>query len=464
MPFNPDNLNHPNQVSSEQDEQSRFLESLRKNTAYLSVFLPFAILKLFNPSSEKNIIPKPVSPSVQSPQEVNPATAFEFQETIVDTTFSVPDNRNKLEYASGETAYLGHPLSATISARGMEELEKKFKSANVEWENFEIDSIKINIIAEVPFSWIGASGSEDPDTLKQKILDYYKPDEDRGETNLIFLNLGPIAIYYDNVFGTVGEESGDVIFQMKDMKIIRINMDIQKIYIQVSGEAIPEKKRTTQGYKDESKEEFKKRLQKVFELIYYPDVRGVALNFALNSGPRYGGWRNGNMLKVLTMDPQYDEWAKKYGPRHAPLMWLDIATKVKYVSQPDSSGTSPDDSTGTPADTSGTTPGQNGNPEIPESYKLVAYPNPVEAGKTVNLITHIPEPGNYTLRIFNLLGQEIWRKDYFINQENTTRTFQIPTLGPDGHPLPRGIYFARFEDQNGKTTPSTTKIIISPQK
>ena len=142
-------------------------------------------------------------------------------------------------------------------------------------------------------------------------------------------------------------------------------------------------------------------------------------------------------------------------------MWLDIATKVKYVSQPDSSG-APDDSTGTPADTSGTTPGQNGNPEIPESYKLVAYPNPVEAGKTVNLITHIPEPGNYTLRIFNLLGQEIWRKDYFINQENTTHTFQIPTLGPDGQPLPRGIYFARFEDKSTGSVRNQTSITVIP--
>ncbi len=81
----------------------------------------------------------------------------------------------------------------------------------------------------------------------------------------------------------------------------------------------------------------------------------------------------------------------------------------------------------------------------------------------VNVLVHIPEPGNYTLRLFNLLGQEIWRKDYFINQKRTDHIFQFPTLRPDGQPHPRGISFLQFSDTNGKTTPAIQKLIITPQ-
>ncbi|MDQ7054457.1 MAG: T9SS type A sorting domain-containing protein [candidate division KSB1 bacterium] len=115
------------------------------------------------------------------------------------------------------------------------------------------------------------------------------------------------------------------------------------------------------------------------------------------------------------------------------------------------------DTTGTSPDTTQT------NPELPEGYRLQVYPNPVEAGQKLNLIVHIPEPGNYRVEVFNLLGQVIWEQNVFINQENTEHIFQLPTTHSDGRLLPRGIYFARFTDRDGKTTPAIQRFTITPQ-
>jgi len=93
---------------------------------------------------------------------------------------------------------------------------------------------------------------------------------------------------------------------------------------------------------------------------------------------------------------------------------------------------------------------ENPTAPLPRELSLEAFPNPFNAAVELRLTT--PAPGEYTLRIFDVLGREI-----------ETRALHLPagafTETIDFHSRTAGIYFARLD---GPVSRATTKLIFLP--
>ena len=80
----------------------------------------------------------------------------------------------------------------------------------------------------------------------------------------------------------------------------------------------------------------------------------------------------------------------------------------------------------------------NEGEEIPTEYSLSQnYPNPFNPSTTIQY--SLPEAGDVTFRIYNLLGQEV--KTVFNNVSQTAGTHKIVFRASE---LPSGIYFYSF--------------------
>ncbi len=83
---------------------------------------------------------------------------------------------------------------------------------------------------------------------------------------------------------------------------------------------------------------------------------------------------------------------------------------------------------------------------------LFAYPNPAIVNVKFSFI-NLP-PGNYTVKIFNLLGIEEWSKTYSI-QGDTTEKISIA-------PLKKGTYLYSLTNDRGKTIITKRLMIVKP--
>ncbi|MDE3059063.1 MAG: T9SS type A sorting domain-containing protein [Bacteroidota bacterium] len=84
-----------------------------------------------------------------------------------------------------------------------------------------------------------------------------------------------------------------------------------------------------------------------------------------------------------------------------------------------------------------------GNPgaEIPESYALFQnYPNPFNP--TTEIRYQIAEVSRVTLKIYNLLGQEVAT---LVSEKKSPGTYEVSF---DGSSLPSGLYFYRLDAGN----------------
>ncbi|MBX2874800.1 MAG: T9SS type A sorting domain-containing protein [Saprospiraceae bacterium] len=92
---------------------------------------------------------------------------------------------------------------------------------------------------------------------------------------------------------------------------------------------------------------------------------------------------------------------------------------------------------------------QNVNALRPGVY---AFPNP--AIVNVRFEFSNLKPGNYTLRIYNILGVEVWKKKYNVNNFRTEKV-DISTLR-------KGTYLYSLSNEKGKTLATKRLIIIRP--
>ena len=75
------------------------------------------------------------------------------------------------------------------------------------------------------------------------------------------------------------------------------------------------------------------------------------------------------------------------------------------------------------------TTGINDNPETPNHYELYQnYPNPYNP--STKIMFSAKEAGNYTLEIFNAIGQKLISKEYELNKGLSS--FDVSGLGPSG--------------------------------
>jgi len=82
-------------------------------------------------------------------------------------------------------------------------------------------------------------------------------------------------------------------------------------------------------------------------------------------------------------------------------------------------------------------------PELPEDYVLWQnHPNPFNASTEIRY--QIPEDGHVSLKIFNVLGQEVWA---IVNDEQKAGIYEISWNGQDfwGEELASGFYFCRLK-------------------
>ncbi len=100
------------------------------------------------------------------------------------------------------------------------------------------------------------------------------------------------------------------------------------------------------------------------------------------------------------------------------------------------------------ADPTGTTPFQNPG----EKPNFIAFPNPAIA--TVRFaFEHLP-PGNYELKIFNILVQEVFSETYTINGSQTVQV--------DISQLRKGTYLYSLSDDKGKSLGTKRLIVLRP--
>ncbi|HDZ58758.1 MAG TPA: T9SS type A sorting domain-containing protein [Ignavibacteriales bacterium] len=84
----------------------------------------------------------------------------------------------------------------------------------------------------------------------------------------------------------------------------------------------------------------------------------------------------------------------------------------------------------------------SGNEKLPDEYELSQnYPNPFNPSTTIRYA--LPEGGDVTLRIYNLLGQEV--KTVLDNVQQSAGIHQVVF---DASDLPSGIYFYSFRANN----------------
>ena len=83
---------------------------------------------------------------------------------------------------------------------------------------------------------------------------------------------------------------------------------------------------------------------------------------------------------------------------------------------------------------------------IPEEFSLEQnYPNPFNP--TTNIIYNLPQSGEYSLKIYNRLGQEVYT---LVNGQLNAGRHQITWNGVDnfGTKVGSGIYFYRLSGEN----------------
>lgn len=83
---------------------------------------------------------------------------------------------------------------------------------------------------------------------------------------------------------------------------------------------------------------------------------------------------------------------------------------------------------------------------------VVAYPNP--AITQIRFDFSDLKPDTYTLKIYNVLGQPLWKKTYFLDQDRTEKVSLTR--------FKRGTYLYSLEDSTGKVITARRFIIIRP--
>ena len=83
---------------------------------------------------------------------------------------------------------------------------------------------------------------------------------------------------------------------------------------------------------------------------------------------------------------------------------------------------------------------------------LFAYPNPAINNVRINFLNITP--GNYTFRIFNILGKEVVNKEYQISGDRT--------VGIDIDTLQKGTYLYNLTDAKGKILKTKRLMVIRP--
>jgi len=83
---------------------------------------------------------------------------------------------------------------------------------------------------------------------------------------------------------------------------------------------------------------------------------------------------------------------------------------------------------------------------------IFAYPNPAINNVRINFLNITP--GNYTFRIFNILGKEVVHKKYQINGDRT--------VGIDIDTLQKGTYLYNLTDSKGKILKTKRLMVIRP--
>jgi hypothetical protein len=86
-------------------------------------------------------------------------------------------------------------------------------------------------------------------------------------------------------------------------------------------------------------------------------------------------------------------------------------------------------------------------------YDVVAYPNP--AIGSVRFDINGLQDGNYRLRIYNLLGQEVWSKRYLISGGKRTIKLELGTFE-------KGTYLYSLSDEKGKTLITKRLVVLMP--
>jgi hypothetical protein len=102
-----------------------------------------------------------------------------------------------------------------------------------------------------------------------------------------------------------------------------------------------------------------------------------------------------------------------------------------------------------------TSVGQTSRTPVPSVFRLCQnYPNPFNPSTT--LAFDLPQPGNASLRIYNILGQEIAT---LVDGYRSMGQYRVVWDGLDshGHPAKSGVYFARL--QSGSRL-SVTKLLL----
>lgn len=85
-------------------------------------------------------------------------------------------------------------------------------------------------------------------------------------------------------------------------------------------------------------------------------------------------------------------------------------------------------------------------PAIPHRFQMLAnYPNPFNASTVIEY--EVPGPGEVSLRIYNLLGQKVFQRN-FSAQDAGKYNFRWDGETGHGFPAPSGMYFARIRWQN----------------
>lgn len=83
---------------------------------------------------------------------------------------------------------------------------------------------------------------------------------------------------------------------------------------------------------------------------------------------------------------------------------------------------------------------------------VLAYPNPAMVHTNFQFIRL--KPGDYRLVIYNLVGSEVWHKDYFINGPTTERV--------NISQLKKGTYLYALQDKRGRTLVTRRLIVVRP--
>ena len=92
------------------------------------------------------------------------------------------------------------------------------------------------------------------------------------------------------------------------------------------------------------------------------------------------------------------------------------------------------------------------NPIRANANNIKTYPNP--AYDKLNIEMKNFETGNYTMKMYDIIGKEIWRKTYAVSGEKTIKL--------DVSKLRKGNYFYTIFDENGNRITTRRVMIIKP--